>query len=271
MNSIVFAVVSVTVIGVICSVILSIASKVMHVPVDERTEKVREALPGANCGACGYPGCDGYAEALTSGECTETNLCAPGGDAAGQAICDILGLTFTDVIEKVAVVKCGGECGATKDKTDYAGIKKCSAAKLLYGGQGECSYSCLGFGDCAAVCPNDAIYIEDGLAHIDRPKCIGCGLCAKNCPKSIITIVPDVIKSVVKCSNHDKGADVRAACSVGCIACKKCERECHAGAILVEDNLAHIDYDKCDGCGKCAEVCVTKCIQLANFSGIHRV
>ncbi len=262
MNGIVFATLAVTAIGLLCAVMLAAASKIMHVPVDERTEQLRECLPGANCGACGFAGCDGYAAALTSEEDIATNLCIPGGDGVSKQISEILGVDFADVTEMVAVVKCSGSSRATHNKMDYSGIETCAAAKLFYGGQGACAYSCLGFGDCAAICPDDAISVIDGVARVNAMKCTGCGMCAKQCPKEIIAIVPADTTAVVKCSNTDKGAATRAVCKSGCIACGKCAKECPSQAISVEDNLAVIDNEKCTGCGICVEVCPTKCIDF---------
>ena len=269
MNSIILATIAVTTIGIICAVILSIASKIMHVPVDERVERIREALPGANCGACGFAGCEGYAEALIEQDGTATNLCIPGSKTVSRAISSVLGVEFADVIEQVAVIKCGGVIGGTERCVDYEGIDTCLAAKQLYGGERTCLYGCLGHGDCAVICPNDAICIENGIAHVDTRRCIGCGMCAKVCPKGIIAVVADSVETVVWCSSCDKGSDTRAACSAGCIGCKRCEKECPSQAIEVKNNLAVIDYEKCTHCDRCAEVCVTHCIKIADFRGIH--
>ena len=248
--------------GIAATILLFIAAKLMHVPVDERVLNLRAALPGANCGACGFAGCDGYAAALTSEEGVATNLCIPGGDGVSKQISEILGVDFADVTEMVALVKCSGSSRATHNKMDYSGIETCAAAKLFYNGQGACAYSCLGFGDCAAICPDDAISVIDGVARVSAMKCTGCGLCAKQCPKKIIAIVPAQTTAVVKCSNTDKGAATRAVCKSGCIACGKCAKECPSQAITVEDNLAVIDDEKCTGCGICVEVCPTKCIDF---------
>jgi Na+-translocating ferredoxin:NAD+ oxidoreductase RNF subunit RnfB len=271
MNVIIFAVVSVTVIGIICAIMLAVASKVMAVKTDERTVHIRECLPGANCGACGYAGCDGYASALTDGSGIKTNLCVPGGDTVSKQISDILGVGFEDVIEKIAVIHCAGDCNATTDKMNYSGIKSCAASKLFFGGKGACSYGCIGFGDCAAVCPNNAICIESGIALINTRLCNGCGLCVGVCPSRIITIEPDTVREAVLCSNQDKGAAIRNKCSRGCIACKKCERECPTGAIIVVNNLAKIDYEKCIQCGKCVDNCPVGCIFETDYKGIHSV
>jgi len=265
MNPILIAAFAVAAIGVICAVMLTVASKVMHVPVDERVEQVREVLPGANCGACGFAGCDGYAAALCDGD-TASNLCVPGGDPVSRRISGILGIAFQDVNEQVAAVRCGGGWGARKNKMEYDGLKSCAAAKMYFGGAGACPYGCIGFGDCANICPEGAICMEDGIARVNLDLCKGCGTCAKVCPNNLIWIHDDAIATLLICSSHDKGADVRRNCTAGCIGCRKCERECAEGAIEMQNNLAVIDYEKCTGCGRCAEVCTTQCMKIALFN-----
>jgi len=265
--TIITAIGSVTAIGLVCALMLAVASKVMAVETEERVDRLREALPGANCGACGYSGCEGYAVALAR-DGAAANMCIPGGDSVSLVISTLLGVDFSDVAKQIAVVHCRGDNAARKRKMDYAGIMTCAAEKLQHGGQNLCVFGCLGLGDCAVVCPNDAICIENGLAHIDTRKCSGCGLCAKYCPNGVIFTENDTITTVVKCRNTERGASVRSKCSCGCIACMRCVRECPAEAIAVTDNLARIDYSKCIGCGNCAEVCVTKCIQQADFGGV---
>ncbi len=271
MNGILIATAVVAGIGAVCAVILVVASKFFAVKVDETYARVRECLPGANCGACGYAGCDGYAAALAQGKEAKANLCIPGGDGAAASIAEIMGLEVGDVVEKVAVIHCYGDCEHTSNKMDYVGITSCEAAKLMYGGQGKCVFGCMGFGDCVAVCPEGAICIENGIAHIDTRKCIGCGLCAKTCPRGLISIMDDVDRVLVTCNNTEKGAAVRSKCSNGCIGCKKCEKNCPSEAIKVENNLARIDYAKCTNCGECAANCPVGCILVSDFSGIHKV
>ena len=274
MEQILTAVIPVLIIGIICAAVLVIASKLMAVKEDERFPAIRECLPGANCGACGFAGCDGYAKALCEKPGTKTNLCVPGADGVAKQLSEILGVECEDVIEQVAVVHCAGDCEKTQDKADYRGIETCAGAKLMYGGKGNCTYGCIGFGDCASVCPQDAICIENGIAHVDTRKCIGCGLCTKKCPNHVISLVPDVERVVVTCSNKDKGVVTRKVCSNGCIGCKKCEKVCPLGAIKVENNLAIIDYEKCTDCpdyGVCAKNCTTGCIMLSDLSGVHRM
>ena len=255
----------VCIIGLICGVGLSVASSVMAVKEDERFPAIRDCLPGANCGACGFTGCDGYAKALLQPG-TKTNLCVPGGAEAAKKLAAVLGVEAEETVRKVAVVKCSGTCDVTQPKAEYRGIHTCSAAKLLFGGPGSCTYGCIGYGDCVAVCPQKAISLERGVAFVDAESCIGCGLCAKQCPQGVIALVPETAKSVVACSNRDKGAMTRKACSIGCIGCMKCAKNCEADAITVSGNLAAIDYAKCTGCGKCAEVCTTGCIRLVDLA-----
>ncbi|MBE6948859.1 MAG: RnfABCDGE type electron transport complex subunit B [Ruminococcaceae bacterium] len=274
MNGIVLAIISVSLIGVVCAAILAVASKIMEVKEDETFIKIRECMPGANCGACGYTGCDGYAHALAEEEGVKTNLCIPGADAVAKQIAAVLGVESEDVIERVATVRCGGDCNTTMDKMIYQGIQTCAAAKLLYGGKGSCTYGCMGLGDCAAVCPNDAICIQNGIAHIDTRRCTGCGLCEKTCPNGVIALMDDVEMILVTCNNKEKGAVVRKKCDNGCIGCKRCEKVCSTGAIKVINNLAVIDYDKCPECddpGACARICTVGCISISNFRGIHKL
>jgi len=247
-------------VGLIAAVLLALASHFLFVKEDETVTKLRDVLPGVNCGACGYTGCDEYAKALADG--AKTNLCVPGADAVSQKISDILGVEFVDVIEKAAFVRCNGNTNDTERPNVYDGIPTCKAATMVYGGPNACKYSCLGCGDCAAACPVDAICVVDGIAHVNRKICIGCGLCAERCPKGIIELAPRIAKVAVMCSSCDKGAVARKKCKNACIGCKKCELNCPEKAITVKDNLANIDYTKCTSCGKCAEVCPTGCIKV---------
>jgi len=252
-------VIIVGIIGLICGIGLSIVSELMAVPTDERVAKLREVLPGANCGACGYSGCDAYAEALSKGDC-QTGLCAPGGDKTNKALGEILGVQVNSVVKQSAVVICAGTCEHTTDKMDYRGISTCSAANMMYNGFSACDYGCLGLGDCQKVCQFSAISIKDNIAGINPILCTACGACLKACPKEIIKLVPDNWDALVMCSNHDKGAVIRKACDIGCIGCYKCEKVCEFDAIKVDNNLAVIDQEKCTGCGKCVLNCPVHCI-----------
>ena len=267
MTDILIAVSVVAAVGLFCGILIAVASKVMAVKEDETVNKLRECLPGANCGACGYTGCDGYAKAMAEGE--KTNLCIPGASVTAQKLAAVLGVESENVVEMVAVVGCNGHCEATGNKQKYMGMNSCAAAALLYGGTGKCTHGCLGYGDCVSVCPNDAVCIRDGVARISPNHCVGCGMCAAACPKHLISLVPDVRRTIVLCHNHDKGAVARKKCTNACIGCKKCEKNCENDAIHVINELAVIDFEKCVDCGKCSEVCPVGCIHVLDLTGEH--
>lgn len=253
-------------IAIVCAILLTVASVFFAVKENEKFAPIRDCLPGANCGACGYSGCDAYAKALAEGNSSANALCVPGGTESARAIAEILGVEAGAVIERVAYVSCKGTCDAVERKYDYQGHLTCRTADMSYSGDKTCTFACLGHGDCAEVCPRDAITIEDGVAKIDSVKCIGCGICVRTCPHNIIHLVNERERVVIACSNHDKGANTRRYCYNGCIGCGKCARVCPSEAIAVVDNLAIINYNKCIKCGKCAAVCPTHCIHEVNFS-----
>ena len=249
------------VLGCIAGLLLSVAQKIFAVKTDERVEQVREALPGANCGACGFAGCDEYAAAVVTGD-VPLNKCIPGGEKTVTNISAIMGKEAEAVEKTVAVVACGGCPEVTGEKYEYIGTKSCAACHALFSGKGKCQFSCIGFGDCVNACKFDAISLRNSLAVVDNEKCVGCMLCAAACPKGLIQEKHQNRLVVVKCSSHANGKATRAVCSNGCIGCKKCERVCPSGAIKVEDNLARIDDAKCTGCGECVSNCPVGIIQL---------
>lgn len=259
MTTVITSVLIVTIIGIIAGVGLSVASVIMKVPVDEKQQKIREALPGANCGACGFSGCDGYAAALSQGKTDNTGLCAPGGQAAADKIAEILGVSACSAEKKVAKVKCLGNCDNTQKQVNYKGVKTCRAAKQIFSGGGDCAYGCIGYGDCVKVCPERAVKITNGIAAVCEELCVGCGLCAKECPKDVIEI-RTMAKPTVSCKNTEKGPDVRKVCGVGCIGCGICAKKCPKDAIEVKNFLAYIDCEKCINCGACKAACPRKCI-----------
>jgi len=261
MDAIVIAVSSVTIIGVVCAAVISIAAKLMAVKTDERVACIEKYLPGTNCGACGYPGCAGYAAALVADAGVNNALCTPGGAKVIEELIHILGVEAGKAEGKIAVVHCRGDSTVHHKKMDYEGIKTCVAAKALFGGEGACSFGCLGYGDCQTACPSDAVCMENGLARVHRSLCTGCGLCVKACPSRLITVEDSSISTAVLCANLEKGAVVRKKCVNACLGCRKCVRECPSGALIVEDCLAGTDYEKCTGCGHCVQTCVTHCIQ----------
>lgn len=244
--------------GLLFGGLLAFASRVFAVEKDERFDQIAEILPGANCGGCGYAGCSAYAEALISGV-AEINACPAGSDENKSKIAKILGVELKKNERLQAVVRCNGGL-RSKNKFDYVGLHDCVAANKVAGGHLECQYGCLGFGSCVNACAFDAIHVVNEVAVVDHDKCTGCLRCVEACPRHIIAPVPYTADVNVVCSNHDKGASLRNICEIGCIGCKICVKACKYDAITVEDNLARINYDKCTGCGECAEKCPRKLI-----------
>lgn len=241
------------VLGLVAGVLLTVASKVFAVKTDERLEKIQDALPQINCGACGYSGCNDYAAAVLKGEVT--NLCKPGGDEASAKISEIMGVEAGDVVEEVAFVRCAGNCTVTTNKYEFEGASTCVGANRFYNGSKTCTSGCLGFGDCVKVCPENAISIKDGIAVVNENACVGCGLCAKECPNNLIVIKPKTQRIDVCCSSTSIGKVTKNVCKTGCIGCRICEKNCPSSAIKVENNFATIDYSKCTQCGICVEKC----------------
>lgn len=260
LNDIFTALIVVSLVGLVFGILLALVIRFFGVEDDERTKSIRAALPGVNCGACGFTGCNEYAVALAKGE-TTPNKCIPGSSATAQQLGEILGVTVEQSAALVAFVHCNGDCGSAQEKAICDGISTCKARASLFGGSKACSYGCLGCGDCTKVCASNAICIVDGIARIDTSRCLGCGLCAKECPKKIISMIPQNATSAVFCSSKDKGADARKLCKNACIGCKKCEKTCPAQAITVINNCALINYEKCNGCGLCTENCPTACLK----------
>ncbi len=258
------AVVSLGAMGLAFGAALAIAAKKLAVETDPRESKVLEALPGANCGGCGYPGCAAYAAAVVSGG-AEVDRCPAGGDAVRIRIAEIMGVSTDSAgrTRRIAFVKCLGDREACPERFSYDGIPDCRAANLVGGGHKSCRYGCLGLGTCVAACLFDAMHMSDsGLPVVDREKCVACGKCVEACPRGLIELFDEDIAVYVACSSKDKGADVRKICKVGCIGCGICAKNCPASAITVADFLARVDQEKCTRCGICAEKCPTKCIVL---------
>ena len=256
--------------GLIFGLVLAAASKVFHVETDPRLDQLNECLPGANCGGCGYAGCGGYAEAVLSGE-AEIGKCASGGNECAQAMAAIMGVKAEAVTRKVAMVRCSGEKAYDKDgnlvsgarvKAKYEGFKDClSASKVGGSGPLSCKFGCLGFGTCVKACKYDAMKIVNGIAHVNEDRCVGCMACAAVCPRKLIVPVEPDRNVVIACASLAKGAVTTRGCTVGCVGCGLCRKICPQEAITIENNLAIIDYSKCDSCGLCATVCTKKLIK----------
>ena len=237
---IIFSIILLAVLGILIGLLLGVAGKVFAVEVDERVVQVRECLPGNNCGGCGYPGCDGLADAIVAGS-APVNGCPVGGAPVAAEIGKIMGVD--------------------------AGGAVCRAAAAIPGAGGKaCGNGCLGLGSCVDACQFDAIHIgEGGIAVVDREKCVSCGKCVDTCPKGLIELIPYASEKfktfyMVQCSSKDKGPAVMKVCEAGCIGCGICEKSCNFDAVHVENNIAHIDPEKCRGCGLCSMKCPKKVI-----------
>ncbi|MDO4568116.1 MAG: RnfABCDGE type electron transport complex subunit B [Clostridia bacterium] len=249
-------------IGVIFGLVLEYASKRFAVETDERVNRVRSCLGGANCGACGFAGCDAFAAAVVAGEASVT-ACTPGGEGTARAIADILGVSAGESGPRmVGHVFCQGTSGIAKDRYEYQGISSCRAAAGHSGGPKLCRFACLGLGDCVSKCSFGAISIADGVAVVDPARCKGCGACAQVCPRGVIKLVSEDDTVNVYCRNTDTGRTAVEACMRACVACKRCEKECKYGAIKVENGVAVIDHGKCTRCGVCVEKCPRHCIVM---------
>lgn len=251
--------------GILFGAGLAYASKVFEVKVDERIAALREVLPGANCGACGQTGCDGYAEAVANGS-VEPNLCTVGGVPVAQAIAGIMGVSVDILEPKKARVLCNGKDGVSRYKFEYYGMEDCRAASQLFAGRKYCTYGCLGLGSCAKACQFDAIVITGGIARVIEERCVSCGKCVATCPKSLIELVPMSKEYSVMCRSKDKGPITKKNCEVGCIGCTKCVKTCKHNAIHMEGFVAKIDYNNCVDCGDCMNVCPTMAIRRLNYA-----
>ncbi len=259
--TIIAAFVSVGVLGALFGIGLAVASKFLSVRKDKRVEEVEEALPGLNCGACGYAGCPAYAEAIVEKDET-LDLCKPGGQDTHEKLGKIMGVDVDTSSEKmVAQVHCRGGIGKAEYKFDYNGVHDCNAAFALFGGPKVCEFGCLGLGSCVKVCPVDAIdYDEPGLVWVDKETCISCGKCIDICPTNVMRWVPYDADRIVACNSTDKGSVVRKYCKVGCIGCKRCEKKSPDGGFNVTDFLARIDYSQKGERKSAEEACPTNCI-----------
>ncbi|HHT84024.1 MAG: RnfABCDGE type electron transport complex subunit B [Christensenellales bacterium] len=247
------------VMAAIFAVILAIAGIKLAVVQDERVEKITSLLTGANCGGCGYAGCQAFAQAIVEGNAKVTDC--PSTTKENKAlIAEIMGSELGEVEQTIVVCACNGG-NRCLEKYEYQGYGDCASIELLAGGRKACPTGCIGAGKCSDVCPYHAVEVNsDGVAKIDQKRCVQCGTCIIACPKKLMKRLPAKAKIYIACSNHGKGKEVRSICKVGCMGCGLCAKVCEHDAIVLKDGLPVIDYDKCVNCRKCVEKCPAKCI-----------
>ena len=261
-SDILYPVLTIAGLGLFFGLGLGLAGKFLKVEEDPKIEQIRELLPGANCGGCGFAGCDAFASAIAEGK-AEPLGCPVGGAVLAKELGEIMGVEV-DVVEKLAAyIKCGGDCENSTFRYNYYGIEDCHAVQMLAGGGSKsCVFGCLGHGSCVQACKFKAIYLINGIAVVDNEKCTACGMCVSTCPRKLIELIPYKSEVRVACNSTDKGKIVKQNCTVGCIGCKLCEKACVYGAVHVENDLSRIDYEKCVLCGACVKNCPTKTIVM---------
>lgn len=256
--------------GVVAAVVLYAVSKKFYVYENPLIAEVEELLPGANCAGCGLPGCKAFAEMLVNTEDISNLFCPVGGNEVMKLVSEKLGKVVAEKEPTVAVLRCQGSCDVRPKTSEFQGPKSCAISAMIYGGETDCQYGCLGYGDCVEVCKFDAMYVDkvSGMPVIITEKCTSCGACVSACPKGIIEMRPKNkrdLKIYVACLNEDKGGIAKKACALACIGCAKCEEICPKGAVTMHNNLAYIDPVLCTLCRKCVDVCPTHSIVETNF------
>ena len=268
--TVIYTIVSLSGLGAAAAIILYMAARKFKVYEDPRIDEVEDALPGANCGACGYPGCRAFAEAVVKADDLSELHCPVGGNETMQKVAEIMGQEIEEKDPLVAVVRCAGSFENAPAITRYDGPATCTIENTLYGGETACHYGCLGKGDCVDACDFEAIFMNNqtGLPYVIDNNCTACGACVEACPRDIIELRKRNKKDrkiYVSCVNQDKGGVARKACKVACIGCGKCVKVCPFDAITLENNLAYIDPNKCKLCRKCVPECPTNAILEVGF------
>ena len=247
----------ISVMGLVFGALLGVTGRVFAVPSNPTVVALRECLPGANCGACGYPGCDGYASAVAEGK-AEVGACAVGGPKCTAAMAEIMGVAASAGVRMVATVACQGHSDHCAQK-NYQGITDCIAASMINNGTKACQYACLGLGTCERACPFGAIHVDPvkKIAVVDKEKCQGCKKCVAVCPQHVLSMQPDNRVAEIKCHNPEKGNALKEKCDKACVGCEACVKSCNFGALTMENGVPKFDYEKCVGCMACADACPT--------------
>ncbi len=269
-ESVLYSVLLLTSLGGIAAAVLYFVSKKFYVYENPLIAEVEDILPAANCAGCGSPGCKSFAEKLVNTEDISDLFCPVGGNDVMKLVAEVLGKEVAEKDPTVAVMRCQGSCDVRPKTTEYQGPKSCAISALIYSGETDCQYGCLGDGDCVIVCKFDAMYMDKktGLPVIITDKCTSCGACVEACPRDIIEMRPKNkrdLKIFVSCMNEDKAGIAKKACEVACIGCSKCDDICPKDAITMVNNLAYIDPVLCTLCRKCVPVCPTHSIIETNF------
>jgi Na+-translocating ferredoxin:NAD+ oxidoreductase RNF subunit RnfB len=269
-QTIIITIVSLSGLGAIAAMILYVVARQFKVDTDPRIDEIEEVLPATNCGGCGQPGCRAFAEALARATDITDMHCPVGGNDVMKKVGQILGMEVTEKDPYIAVVKCSGSFEHRKKTNIYDGAPNCTVASMLYGGDTGCAYGCVGLGECVDACDFEAMYMDEktGLPVVIEDKCTACNACVTACPKDIMELWPRGRKNrriYVACMNEEKGGIAKKYCSVACTGCEKCVEVCKYDSVIVEDNLAVIDPEKCRLCKECVYVCKSNAIHMINF------
>lgn len=226
------------------AIMLIVANKKLYVYEDPRIDVVEDLLPHANCGACSFPGCRPFAEALVKGTVLP-GKCTVGTDEDRTTIANYLGVDSGAEEKRVARLACAGGTNVALNRANYTGIPTCKAAALVSGGGKGCFWGCLGYGDCESVCDFKAIAMNDyGIPVVNEALCTACSDCVETCPKDLFTLVPVSHQLWVACKNLEAGDDILIECEVGCTACGKCAMDAPGNLITMQHNLPVIDYEQ---------------------------